>query len=262
MIKKVDISSLKKCVIEAGNAIMEVKKDGISTNYKDDMSPVTQADEAAENIIIKELKKIFPDIKVISEENKESHSIVPSEQFFLVDPLDGTKEFIRPNTNGYFTVNVGLIENKSATAGIIYAPMLKKLFWGDVRNGAKMLFNGKENTISIREVPNSGPVALASRSHLDSETETFLSKEKIIETKNIGSSLKFALLACGDADIYPRFGPTMEWDTAAGEAILKAAGGNVFFLDGKKHFYGKASWKNDAFLACGGYFPNSVKIKN
>ena len=252
--QKVDISFLTKSVIEAGKAIMQIKESGINTRYKEDMSPVTEADEAAEKILIKELNNFFPKIPVISEENKESHLRKPVDQYFLVDPLDGTKEFIKKNSKGSFTVNIGLVENNRAVAGIIYAPMLDELYLGD-KNGAKMLKKNIEEKISVRKVPIAGPVALASKSHRDELTDRFLLKENIQDIKSVGSSLKFVLLASGNADIYPRYGPTMEWDTAAGEAILVAAGGNVFFPNGEKHFYGKKNWRNESFFACGGYLP-------
>ena len=254
IMQKVDISFLKKSVIEAGKAIMQIKESGINTRYKEDMSPVTEADEAAEKILIKELNNFFPKIPVISEENKESHLRKPVDQYFLVDPLDGTKEFIKNNSKGSFTVNIGLVENNRAVAGIIYAPMLDELYLGD-KNGAKMLKKNIEEKISVRKVPIAGPVALASKSHRDELTDRFLLKENIQDIKSVGSSLKFVLLASGNADIYPRYGPTMEWDTAAGEAILVAAGGNVFFPNGEKHFYGKKNWRNESFFACGGYLP-------
>ena len=253
IMQKVDISFLKKSVIEAGKAIMQIKESGINTRYKEDMSPVTEADEAAEKILIKELNNFFPKIPVISEENKESHLRKPVDQYFLVDPLDGTKEFIKNNSKGSFTVNIGLVENNRAVAGIIYAPMLDELYLGD-KNGAKMLKKNIEEKISVRKVPIAGPVALASKSHRDELTDRFLLKENIQDIKSVGSSLKFVLLASGNADIYPRYGPTMEWDTAAGEAILVAAGGNVFFQMEKNIFMEK-NWRNESFFACGGYLP-------
>ncbi len=241
------ISQLLPVAQSAGEAIMEVYRGGIQTTEKSDGSPVTQADQCAENIVLRGLKDVASDIVVISEENADSHKIEPPSQFFLVDPLDGTREFIKADGRGAFTVNIALIENRVPVAGIIYAPALNELYWGVVGHGAFM--NGKQ--IATRGPQNSSMVALASRSHRDEQTNRWIADNDISETVSIGSSLKFCLIARGEADIYPRFGPTMEWDTAAGHAILCAAGGQVEHPDGQVFNYGKPNYRNGAFIAKG-----------
>ena len=167
--------------------------------------------------------------------------------FFLVDPLDGTKEFLKCDGKGAFTVNIALIENKEPTLGIVYAPALGRMFFGSKGNGA---FEGDRSICARREIAGK-KIAVASQSHRDAKTDAWLSKNNISETVSIGSSLKFGLLANGEADVYPRFSPTMEWDTAAGDAILRAAGGMVLNPDGSPFTYGKTDYRNGAFIATG-----------
>lgn len=231
----------------AGDAIMKVYKDDFDHNLKEDGSPVTLADQAAEEIILGGLKNIAPQIPVISEENPNSHSLEAPQLYFLVDPLDGTKEFLKRDDKGAFTVNIALVENRIPIFGIVYAPALNRMFYGAKEFGA---FEN-ENKIKTR-IPNPDRLlAVASQSHRDEKTQTWLEENQISETVSIGSSLKFGLLASGEADIYPRFGPTMEWDTAAGDAVLRAAGGMVFTPEGKPFLYGKHEYKNTAFIAKG-----------
>lgn len=227
---------------------MEVYHQGVESQEKNDGSPVTEADRRAEAIILAGLADLAAEIAVISEENAESHSIRAPTRFFLVDPLDGTREFIRMDGKGAFTVNIALIEHGVPVAGVIYAPALDELYWGGRGHGA--YFNDAQ--ISTRTPDPSKLVALASRSHRDEQTNQWLADNGISETVSIGSSLKFCLVARGEADIYPRFGPTMEWDTAAGHAILCAAGGKVENPDGSEFIYGKPGYKNGAFIAKGG----------
>ncbi len=212
---------------------------------KQDGSPVTLADKKAERILLHALKEVAPEITIISEENPDSHELTAPDVFFLVDPLDGTKEFLKRDGKGAFTVNVALIENGLPTLGIVYAPALKRMFHGAKNLGAF------ENDKKICPSPRSGNkmIGVASQSHRDEKTEQWLKDQKINKILSIGSSLKFGLLACGEADIYPRFSPTMEWDTAAGDAILRAAGGIVTNPDGTAFIYGKPDYKNGAFLA-------------
>ncbi len=241
------IQSLLPFVLNAGDAIMEVYENDFKHKLKKDGSPVTIADKTAEEILLKGLKQHAINTIVISEENPDSHYLNPPEQFFLVDPLDGTKEFLKHDGKGAFTVNIALIENNEPTLGIVYAPALKRMFYGARDIGS---FEGK-NRIQTRMMPGTNPVAVASQSHRDEKTEQWLIKSKINKTITIGSSLKFGLVACGEADIYPRFSPTMEWDTAAGDAILRAAGGMVSNPDGTPFLYGKNAYKNGAFIARG-----------
>jgi len=240
---------------QAGAEILRIKAGGVEADYKADASPVTQADHASEAILKAALAQFFPDIPVISEENTASHLLSPTASYFLVDPLDGTREFIRHDSNGHFTVNIGFVQQGVACAGIIYVPAMGWMCWTDSHGQAHQEKDGQHSRLQIRQVPKKGPAALASRSHRDPKTNAFLEAEAISDIVSAGSSLKFLLLAAGKADIYPRFGPTMEWDTAAGEAILCAAGGYIYTPDGQPHLYGKTGWKNAAFIACAGYRP-------
>ena len=242
------IADLTPITQNAGHAIMDIYRSGIAAKMKQDGSPVTEADQRAEAIILSALNEKYPDIAVISEENTESHSIDAPRRFFLVDPLDGTKEFLKQDGKGAFTVNIALIENGIPTMGIVYAPALHRMFTGSQKTGARE--NG--NAICVRDMPNTGAVAVASASHRDADTDQWLSDHSINHTVSIGSSLKFCLLASGEADVYPRFGPTMEWDTAAGDAILRAAGGTVIHPNGTLFEYGKSDYRNGAFIAKGG----------
>ena len=166
-------------------------------------------------------------------------------------PLDGTKEFLRPDGQGSFTVNIALIEKMEPVLGVIFAPALDRMFHGFKGGGSVEKSPGREGPIRVRQLPESGSRAVASRSHRNEETNFWLEAHQIRETVSIGSSLKFCLVACGEADVYPRFGPTMEWDTAAGDAILSAAGGLTTYPDGQVFRYGKAGYRNSSFIAYG-----------
>ena len=240
---------LAEIALSAGEAIMHVYNDMPEAEFKTDGTPVTAADKAAEAIILAGLKRLAPEITIISEESEDSHHLNAPDRFFLVDPLDGTKEFLRRDGKGSFTVNIALIEAGEPVLGVVYAPALDRLFAGAHGNGATETVNGKTRSIAVRPVPASGPVAVASRSHRDAQTDAWLSEQGITETVSIGSSLKFCLLACGEADVYPRFGPTMEWDTAAGHAVLAAAGGKVTTPERGPFCYGKAEFRNGPFIA-------------
>ena len=246
----VNLTTLLGAVRHAGALIEQIKTDGVSARYKADASPVTIADEQANAVLVAGLSALYPGIAVISEEEAASHALVPDGLFFLVDPLDGTREFIRADSQGAYTVNIGLIKSGQAVGGIVYAPALDWLCWGGPETGALQIKDGRLSDLKIRSCPAGGPVAVASRSHLDAQTKQFLDRYKIDQMTSIGSSLKFLLLASGQADLYPRFGPTMEWDTAAGEAVLAGAGGAVFDDQGFPHGYGKPGWRNGAFVAC------------
>lgn len=239
--------ALEGAVRSAGDAILDVRQRGINTVTKGDGSPVTEADQRAEDIVLEALSRLVPDIPVVSEEKTASHTLKPGGAFFLVDPLDGTREFIRPDTKGAFTVNIGLIEDGAPTLGVLFAPARGRYFFGVVGQGAWE--DGR--TIHTRPLPTSGAVAYASRSHQDPRTDALLEASHVGRTRLLGSSLKFALLACGEADLYARHSPTMEWDTAAGDAILRAAGGTVCHEDGTLFRYGKPSYRNGPFIARG-----------
>ncbi|WEX75628.1 3'(2'),5'-bisphosphate nucleotidase CysQ [Sinorhizobium numidicum] len=244
---------LERIALDAGAAILEVYEAGANVCYKNDHSPVTEADERAEAIILERLSAAFPHIPVIAEEAVASGRIpdIGSSAFFLVDPLDGTKEFI--NRRNDFTVNIALIEGSVPIAGIVYAPAQRCAYVADKGRAEKLLFGDRaaiEDRQAIR-VRTRGPVltAVASRSHNSAETEAFLVGHGVTDYTSVGSSLKFCMLAEGKADVYPRFGRTMEWDTAAGDAVLQAAGGSVVRLDGSRLLYGKRMQEGDSDFA-------------
>jgi 3'(2'), 5'-bisphosphate nucleotidase len=229
-------------------------------DYKGDSSPVTEADRAAEGVILAALRAAAPGIPIVAEEEAAAGRVPHvGNAFFLVDPLDGTKEFIQRGTD--FTVNIGLIENGLPTMGVVYAPARSTLYWGDTASGEAWLAShaphgvrGAAQQIRVRKPPVP-PWAVASKSHNTPETEAWLAHAGVTERVPIGSSLKFVLVASGEADVYPRPAPTMEWDTAAGDAVLRAAGGRVFDLDGRPLLYGKERFFNPGFVATGSYEP-------
>jgi 3'(2'), 5'-bisphosphate nucleotidase len=252
------LQSLIYSAQRAGGAIMAVYATDFAVRDKADASPVTVADEAAEKIILEDLASIAPDIPVVAEESVSAGRVpVIAERFFLVDPLDGTREFVSHRDE--FTVNIALIENGEPVLGVVLAPARRELFWGDVRaRRAGRIEADPDGTmpslgtsIAARVAPTRGIVAVASRSHRSPETDAFLANYPVGEFRSIGSSLKFCLVAAGQADLYPRIGPTMEWDTAAGQAVLMAAGGRVTTLEGEPFRYGKPGFRNGNFVARG-----------
>lgn len=238
---------------DAGAVIMRHYAGDIERREKADKSPVTAADEEAERLIIARLNEVAPGIPIVAEEQAAAGSLpdVSKGVFFLVDPLDGTKEFL--SRNGEFTINIALIEQGHPTAGVVFVPAIGRMFWGS--NGTAFEETaGNVKPIATRTAPKDGMIAIASRSHRDRFTEEFLALYPIADLIAAGSSLKFCLIAAGEADIYPRHGRTMEWDTAAGDAVLRAAGGLVTRLDGKTPLaYGNAAEKfaNPSFVAWG-----------
>ena len=247
------VERLLPAVHAAGEVVMQIYAEGVVAKRKVDGSPVTAADQAAEGILLEALSRAAPGITIISEENAASHAINPQDRFFLVDPLDGTKEFLRADGRGAFTVNIALIDKGRPVMGIVYAPALDRLFHTKDGEWPVEITGGGRKQLSVRPVPPEGAIAVASHSHRDPETDTWLTNHGITETTAIGSSLKFCLIAAGAADVYPRFGPTMEWDTAAGDAVLRAAGGRMETPNGAEFTYGKADYRNGAFIACGGF---------
>ena len=246
------IPVMRRLALQAGEKIMEIYgKDDFAVKLKSDDSPVTAADEKADALISEGLRAAFPDIMLVTEEQLETHTFT-NDMFFIVDPLDGTKEFIKACGDGAFTVNIGLVRNGEPVMGIVFAPALDRLFFGSLGNGAFEVSGGICRQIRVRMPPAEGPVAVASASHRDAQTNQWLEKRGITKSIAIGSSLKFCLIAAGEADLYPRYGPTMEWDTAAGDAVLRAAGGRVTAEDGKPFPYGKAGYRNQPFFAAGG----------
>ncbi|MEX2615056.1 MAG: 3'(2'),5'-bisphosphate nucleotidase CysQ [Alphaproteobacteria bacterium] len=252
-----DYSTLLPAIVaaahDAGATIMAVYATDFSVDRKEDDSPVTEADTRAEAIIIPALQALTPEYPVVAEEAASRGEMpkIGDAPFWLVDPLDGTKEFL--NRNGEFTVNIALVVNRVPVLGVIYAPALGVTYAGVVGVGATRTADGAAATpIAIRDVPDAGVTVLASRRHGDRDTlEAFLKGRPLAGIRNAGSSLKFCLLAAGEADVYPRFGPTMEWDTAAGHAILLAAGGRVTTEDGEPLLYGKDPLLNPSFIAWG-----------
>lgn len=250
---------LTAIAISAGARIMEIYARDFSVTLKADASPLTEADMAAEALILDELAADFPDIPVVAEE-AVANGNVPGfgERFFLVDPLDGSKEFIA--RNGEFTVNIGLIESGTPVAGVVHAPALNRIWWGSRDHGAwtARVSEGQiasPAAIAVRPAPANGVTLVGSRSHGGGEgTDPRLGNIDIAQFATMGSSLKFCLLAEGGADLYPRFGRTMEWDTAAGDAVLRAAGGQVLDLGGAPLRYGKCNQRHDSDFANGHFF--------
>ncbi|GFZ77023.1 3'(2'),5'-bisphosphate nucleotidase CysQ [Pseudohongiella nitratireducens] len=236
---------------DAGQVIMDIYNTDFEVRGKSDDSPVTEADEKAEAVIIEALRELAPEIPIIAEEAVAAGKTEQiAERFWLVDPLDGTREFI--NRNGEFTVNIALIENGQPILGVVYAPAIDRLFAGCVGHGAQVIEAGEVRDIQIRDIPAEGLTVVASRSHGDPEAlKQFLGDQKVAEVRNAGSSLKICLVAAGEADLYPRLGRTMEWDIAAGHAVLRAAGGRLTNLERQDLGYGKAGFENPHFLAFG-----------
>ena len=243
---------------EAGKVIMDIYSPTLKVAAKTDSSPVTEADAAAERVIKARLQEIIPDIPVVAEESfdpAKTNGTAPS-RFILVDPLDGTREFITGSHE--FTVNIALVEGREPIVGVVYAPALNQMYlagagaWrADVRPGEPLPKLENMQKLTTGPYPSAGLRAMASRSHLDAETEALLKKLQVGTWKSAGSSLKFCLIAQGEGDIYPRLAPTMEWDTAAGHAVLTAAGGCVIGRDGSPFRYGKKGFRNDGFVAWG-----------
>lgn len=242
--------------IEAGRAACAIYRSGFEVETKQDESPVTAADHAAEAIILARLAAAAPAIPVVAEEQVAAgHIPETGREFFLVDPLDGTKEFVQ--RRGDFTVNIALVRDRTPVLGVVYAPAKSQLFAGDA--GARRAFRSEQSVdgddiaarsdIRVRTPPAVGLTVVASRSHLNAETDQYLRRLKTSNLVSVGSSLKFCLVAAGEADVYPRLGPTMEWDTAAGHAVLLAAGGTVINLDHTPFRYGKAQFRNPSFIA-------------
>jgi 3'(2'), 5'-bisphosphate nucleotidase len=245
------LPQLVPLVRDAGRLIMAIYATDFSVEKKGDASPVTQADAVAEAAILKGLAQIAPGIPVVAEEAVSAgHVPEVSERFWLVDPLDGTKEFI--SRNGEFTVNIALVEKGVPVLGLVFAPALDRLFTGAEGAGAHVEDAAGSREIRCRAVPTEGLTVVASRSHGDAAAlDAFLAGRKVASNVSAGSSLKLCLVASGEADLYPRLGRTMEWDIAAGHAVLRAAGGRVTDLQGQDLRYGKPGFDNPHFVASG-----------
>ena len=235
----------------AGGEVLDVYARECTADNKADGSPVTAADHRAQAVICAELDRLTPDVPIVAEEVGRSRPDRASgDPFWLVDPLDGTKEFL--SRNGEFTINIGLIAGDAPVMGVILAPALGRLFAGGQAVGALTEDKNGRRTIEARGVPSAGPTVVSSRSHGDDAAlARCLGSRKVAASTCAGSSLKFCLIAAGEADLYPRLGRTMEWDTAAGDAILRAAGGVVTDLEGEPLRYGKPGYENPHFIAQG-----------
>lgn len=246
---------MRTLAIEAGELIMDIyNSDDFDVRSKSDNSPVTAADEAADVLISKGLRAAFPDLLLVTEEQADSHA-EQADAFLIVDPLDGTKEFI--HRRGDFTVNIAYVVDGTPIRGVVYAPARGRMFFtredgtsveeqGPFDPGSP----GALTEISVSNPDNGALLVVASKSHRDQATDDYIRKYAVQDMKSAGSSLKFCLVATGEADIYPRLGRTMEWDTAAGHAVLKGAGGEVVrFDDHSPLTYGKPIYENPFFIA-------------
>lgn len=254
---------MRKLALAAGDVIMEIyNADDFDVKVKSDDSPVTAADEAADALISAGLREAFPDVMLVTEEQADSHA-TSGDTFLIVDPLDGTKEFI--HRRGDFTVNIAYVEGGVPTRGVVYAPAKRRMFYTRA-DGTSIEETGplhpevigQQNLINVSKPDNKALYVVASKSHRDQATDDYIGKYQVRDMKSAGSSLKFCLIATGEADIYPRVGRTMEWDTAAGHAVLNGAGGRVVRFDNHEELrYGKDGYANPFFIA---YSPD-VKLK-
>ena len=254
-----DFPSIEKVfrtlALQAGDRIMEIyNADDFEVKAKSDESPVTEADEAADALISAGIRSAFPDMVLVTEEQAASHGQSAS-SFIIVDPLDGTKEFIK--RRGDFTVNIALVQDGVPVRGVVYAPAKGRLFYTEA-DGRSIEESGPFDTdtkgtvtpVSVSKPDNSALLVVASKSHRDAATDAYIGKYSVQDMKSAGSSLKFCLVATGEADLYPRLGRTMEWDTAAGDAVLRGAGGHVIRFDDHTPFtYGKPGYENPFFIA-------------
>ena len=246
---------MRRLSLEAGDIIMGIyNSDDFEVKSKSDDSPVTAADEAADAHISAGLRAAFPDVTLITEEQADSHAL-SAHTFLIVDPLDGTKEFI--HRRGDFTVNIAYVKDGVPVRGVVYAPAKGRLFYTDAAGTSVEEVGALEKEtvgttvpISVSTPDNTGLMVVASKSHRDQATDDYINKYAVNDMKSAGSSLKFCLVATGEADIYPRVGRTMEWDTAAGHAVLTGAGGHVVrFDDHTPLAYGKEDFANPFFIA-------------
>jgi 3'(2'), 5'-bisphosphate nucleotidase len=250
------LPALAELAQQAGSAIMRHYRDAAGARLQDkaDGSPLTAADLAAHEAICAGLQRLAPDITIISEENKHNPPVATGSVFWLVDPLDGTREFL--NQNGEFTVNIALLRDGVPQLAAVHAPALGRTYLGQRGFGAWRIVEGAApQRIAVAPVHGGELRVVASRSHSDEQTAALLRRLPPYQLVSAGSSLKFCLVAEGSADFYPRLGPTMEWDTAAAQCVLEAAGGRVLQPDGASLRYNKPQWRNPQFFAIGGWLP-------
>jgi 3'(2'), 5'-bisphosphate nucleotidase len=244
----------RQLALEAGERILQVYHGpDFEVRAKGDASPVTEADEAADAVISAGLRAAFPEVALITEEQSASHALTAT-TFFIVDPLDGTKEFVQ--RRGDFTVNIAYVQDGVPTLGVVYAPAKGRLFY-TLPDGTSVEETGPFGPepgaltpLKVSSPDNSALMVVASKSHRDQATDDYISRYSVKDMTSAGSSLKFCLVATGEADLYPRLGRTMEWDTAAGDAVLRGAGGLVVRFDDHQPLgYGKPGWDNPFFIA-------------
>ena len=241
-----------RAAMAGGEAAMRIYAAPFEVQQKDDKTPVTEADLASERVIVEMLNAAYPDIPIVSEETVPERGFEsPADRFWLVDPLDGTREFVA--RNGEFAVLIALVEHTRPVLGVVHGPAIGVTYTAHGPGTARrQLGNGAFEAIRAREPAPDGIVVVHSRSHENSRRlAEYFEGRLVLERRKCGSALKFGVIASGEADFYPRFGTTMEWDTAAGQAVLEAAGGHVFGLSGEPLAYGKPGLKNDGFLAWG-----------
>ncbi len=248
-------ATLRRLALDAGDRIMEIyNADDFDVRSKSDDSPVTAADEAADALISAGLRAAFPEVTLITEEQADSHSLA-ADRFLIVDPLDGTKEFVQ--RRGDFTVNIALVEGGVPVRGVVYAPAKGRLFYTDASGQTveetgdfDKTAPGPVTPLKVRTPDEAALIVVASKSHRDAATDAYINQYSVADSTSAGSSLKFCLVAAGEADLYPRLGRTMEWDTAAGHAVLAGAGGKVVrFDDHTALTYGKSGYENPFFIA-------------
>ncbi len=252
------LRALARIAYDAGAIVLGHYTDEITFTRKEDQSPVTAADAEAERFILNRLAHLAPEVPVVAEEEVAAGRIPKvGKRFFLVDPLDGTKEFV--SKNGEFTINIAEIVEGKPVRGVVYAPAKDRIFFGETLSGAFQMFCppggapdfAEATPVQAKEAGKDGLIVAISRSHNDKKTEEYLAAYKVKNFLVAGSSLKFCLIATGEADIYPRHGRTMEWDTAAGHAVLAAAGGTMTTVEGRPFTYGKPGFANPHFIARG-----------
>lgn len=258
------VSVMRRLALEAGDRIMQIyDSPDFAVKTKSDASPVTEADEAADALISEGLAEAFPQIALVTEEQAASHT-QSVKTFLIVDPLDGTKEFVQ--RRGDFTVNIAYVENGVPLRGVVYAPAKGRLFYtlADGRSVEELgAFDketpGEQKPITVSVPDNRALMVVASKSHRDQATDDYIARYAVADMTSAGSSLKFCLVATGEADLYPRLGRTMEWDTAAGDAVLRGAGGEMVRFDDHSPFtYGKEGFANPFFIA---YAPGVMLVK-
>lgn len=258
------VSVMRRLALEAGDRIMQIyDSPDFAVKTKADASPVTEADEAADALISEGLAEAFPQIALVTEEQAASHA-QSVKTFLIVDPLDGTKEFVQ--RRGDFTVNIAYVENGVPLRGVVYAPAKGRLFYtlADGRSVEELgAFDketvGEQKPITVSVPDNRALMVVASKSHRDQATDDYIARYAVADMTSAGSSLKFCLVATGEADLYPRLGRTMEWDTAAGDAVMRGAGGEMVRFDDHAPFtYGKDGFANPFFIA---YAPGVMLVK-